>query len=584
MPRDVNGNVTLPTNDSSPAAPRNVIRSSDINELMGDLAAMMQDSLSRSGDGGMLSALDMGGFDLTNTASVYMKGGNNLSDISNEATSRANLGVNLNFAGAASGGDDTTTISDFITTGLPLYLDKGQTYNIGTVSIPSGTRLYLNGGTLLANPGTADALLKLASGATDIIIQGPGTIDCNGVAPYGIFGEGIALETIKVLGCTIIDPTLDGVRLREGRDVEVCGNTIKTPGQHGVTITSSLERFTINNNIVTNPGGAGVIFSVGKKGSVSGNKISGAGPSGDGITGYAVDNEDISIVSNIIDGSENHGIHVGGKRLALTSNIVNGASANNGIFIGATDTGSSGGTNMPSEDCTVTGNIVTGSLIGMNFRDTKDSAINSNTVNGSTSHQILLVTSDDNTVSDNVVSDGGASGIVLRGSSDNNVVGNRTRGHVADGYRTEVSGATNSLYNSFVGNRSKSDNRGFVEGAGSDLNTFSANRVRLSTAEAFILTGASSLLNNVPLYASSVVNPSSLADGAGETFTVTVTGARVGDFVDVSFSVALSDVMLLGWVSANDTVSARFQNESGGVRDLSAGTLRVRVIRSTTGA
>lgn len=70
MPRDINGNVTLPTNDSHPAAPRNVIRSSDFNELMSDLSTMMEDSLSRSGKGGMTADLDMDGNDLTNAPNV----------------------------------------------------------------------------------------------------------------------------------------------------------------------------------------------------------------------------------------------------------------------------------------------------------------------------------------------------------------------------------------------------------------------------------------------------------------------------------------------------------------------------------
>lgn len=70
MPRDNSGVVTLPTNDSSPAAPRNVIRSSDFNELMGDLSSMMQDSLSRSGKGGMTADLDMDGNDLLNAPNL----------------------------------------------------------------------------------------------------------------------------------------------------------------------------------------------------------------------------------------------------------------------------------------------------------------------------------------------------------------------------------------------------------------------------------------------------------------------------------------------------------------------------------
>lgn len=72
-------------------------------------------------------------------------------------------------------------------------------------------------------------------------------------------------------------------------------------------------------------------------------------------------------------------------------------------------------------------------------------------------------------------------------------------------------------------------------------------------------------------------DPPSLADAAGVTTTVTVTGAALGDTTDVSFSNDLQGLILTSWVSAANTVSVRFQNETGGVVDLGAGTLKVRV-------
>lgn len=82
------------------------------------------------------------------------------------------------------------------------------------------------------------------------------------------------------------------------------------------------------------------------------------------------------------------------------------------------------------------------------------------------------------------------------------------------------------------------------------------------------------------LVGSATFNPSDLADGAGETTTVTVTGAALGDFVDaVSFSLDTQGIMLNGWVSAADTVSVRFQNESGGQLNIGSGTLRAMVRR-----
>lgn len=80
-----------------------------------------------------------------------------------------------------------------------------------------------------------------------------------------------------------------------------------------------------------------------------------------------------------------------------------------------------------------------------------------------------------------------------------------------------------------------------------------------------------------PLTGSATFDPASLADGAGVTTTVTVTGAALGDFAEASFSQALQGVLVTAWVSAANTVSVRFQNETGGVLDLASGTLRARV-------
>ena len=74
-------------------------------------------------------------------------------------------------------------------------------------------------------------------------------------------------------------------------------------------------------------------------------------------------------------------------------------------------------------------------------------------------------------------------------------------------------------------------------------------------------------------------NPASAADGAGETSTtITVTGAALGDLVTVSFSLDLQGILLTGYVSAANTVTCRFQNETGGPIDLTSGTLRARVL------
>lgn len=81
----------------------------------------------------------------------------------------------------------------------------------------------------------------------------------------------------------------------------------------------------------------------------------------------------------------------------------------------------------------------------------------------------------------------------------------------------------------------------------------------------------------IPLEGTATFDPISLADGAGTTTTVTVTGAALGDMTSASFSLATSGITITAWVSAADTVSVRFQNESGGVLDIASGTLKAWV-------
>lgn len=93
-------------------------------------------------------------------------------------------------------------------------------------------------------------------------------------------------------------------------------------------------------------------------------------------------------------------------------------------------------------------------------------------------------------------------------------------------------------------------------------------------------TSALDILIRCSTYApagSATYNPPSLNDGDGATTTVTVTGAVLGDYAEASFSNSLQGIMMTAFVSAADTVSVRFQNETGGVLDLASGTLRARV-------
>ena len=81
------------------------------------------------------------------------------------------------------------------------------------------------------------------------------------------------------------------------------------------------------------------------------------------------------------------------------------------------------------------------------------------------------------------------------------------------------------------------------------------------------------------VFGSATLNPTNLADGAGETLTASIPGAAVGDFVLVAPGVNLAGITVTAWVSAADTVSVRVQNESGGALDLASSTWRIAVLK-----
>ncbi|KQM97350.1 hypothetical protein [Sphingomonas sp. Leaf226] len=72
-------------------------------------------------------------------------------------------------------------------------------------------------------------------------------------------------------------------------------------------------------------------------------------------------------------------------------------------------------------------------------------------------------------------------------------------------------------------------------------------------------------------------DPPSLVDGASVITNVAFPGAKPGSIVRASFSIPLAGIDLSAWVSANDTISAKFANRTGATVDLAAGLVRTRL-------
>lgn len=76
---------------------------------------------------------------------------------------------------------------------------------------------------------------------------------------------------------------------------------------------------------------------------------------------------------------------------------------------------------------------------------------------------------------------------------------------------------------------------------------------------------------------SKTYDPPSLGTGVGDTTTVTVAGAVVGDPAHATFTQPLQGIQLTAEVSAANTVSVTFHNRTAGTIDLASGTLTAYV-------
>lgn len=78
--------------------------------------------------------------------------------------------------------------------------------------------------------------------------------------------------------------------------------------------------------------------------------------------------------------------------------------------------------------------------------------------------------------------------------------------------------------------------------------------------------------------ASTTWDPGSISDGAEAATTVTVPGAKLGDFALASLEEDVSDLVLDANVTGANTVSVVLANNTGGSVDLDSSTLRVKVV------
>jgi len=87
-----------------------------------------------------------------------------------------------------------------------------------------------------------------------------------------------------------------------------------------------------------------------------------------------------------------------------------------------------------------------------------------------------------------------------------------------------------------------------------------------------------------PLVGAATYDAASLVDAAGASTTVTVVGAALGDFCIASLGVSTAGITVTCNVTAANTATVRFQNETAGTLDLASATLRVMVFPKPAGS
>lgn len=76
-----------------------------------------------------------------------------------------------------------------------------------------------------------------------------------------------------------------------------------------------------------------------------------------------------------------------------------------------------------------------------------------------------------------------------------------------------------------------------------------------------------------PFTGSATWDAAAILDGNEEAKEITVTGAKLGDFAQVSLSIDNADLDITGTVTAANTVTAILANNTGGTIDLGSATV-----------
>lgn len=200
-------------------------------------------------------------------------------------------------------------------------------------------------------------------------------------------------------------------------------------------------------------------------------------------------------------------------------------------------------------------------------------------------------------VGNNLYSNSGAG--MDQGGQYCNVVGNTCYNNGQSGTPGSVSGGdgivsryADATYNAsgsvYAGNTCYDSQTLKTQGYGYSDQSASLTGITLDGSNSFLggsLTGPTNVQGALAygqgpsLVAGAGVTPGTIANGANYSATLTLAGARLGDFCVASYLVDLQGVTLTAHVTANDTVRVVFSNTTGAGVTLAATTVRVQLTK-----
>lgn len=305
--------------------------------------------------------------------------------------------LNVKAFGATGDGatDDTAFIQAAIDNSVGsngIYFPPGD-YNVGTLNVPGDITLMGLGGELTLRTGTDDAVIDIAVGSENVVLQGLkingnsanniGTPATEGLINVGSSGASPS-KYIFIDRCILLDAYQNGIVVKDdASQVKITGCVIDNVDQDAGIVVAPTGGNTsdvyVDSCTILNCTGPGIVANgIITKSDVSRNYIDGASAVGGSPLIRMRDggNADVVIASNrLLNNAAYRGIAVGGARFIINGNNVEDF-VNDGIHIEALS-------GAESPDCVVSNNTVTGdaaALNGITISDGPNVAITGNTV------------------------------------------------------------------------------------------------------------------------------------------------------------------------------------------------------------